>query len=161
MIPSRWRRSDGAETQSPGDAPAPVAAYTFDEGSGSTAGDSGGSESLPLDLVGRRTTWVDGGGLHVDGGAAMSASPAAGIVRAVRASGEMTILARVRPASLDQSGPARIVTMSSGTGYGQVNVHLGQDGRDLSVRLRATCGDFNWTTVPNVFTSTRTPSTWR
>jgi hypothetical protein len=134
--------------------PTPVAAYTFDDESGRTVGDSAGSPALSLDRVGR-TSWIKGRGLELDGGAAKSASPAATVVRAARASGEVTILARVRPARLDQSGPARIVTISNGSGYGQVNVHLGQEGHSLSVRIRATCGDFNWTTVPDVFTSTR------
>jgi hypothetical protein len=137
-----------------GAVPTPVAAYTFDDESGRTVGDSAGSPALSLDRVGR-TSWIEGRGLELDGGAAKSASPAATVVRAARASGEVTILARVRPARLDQSGPARIVTISNGPGYGQVNAHLGQDGRSLSVRIRVTCGDFNWTTVPDVFTSTR------
>jgi hypothetical protein len=69
----------------------------------------------------------------------------------------MTAVARVRTSRLDQQGPARIATISSGTAEGQVDVHLGQEGGSLSVRLRATCGSFNWTTVPKVFTSTRAP----
>ena len=73
----------------------------------------------------------------------------------MRASGEVTILVRFRPERLDETGPARVVTISSGTDEGQVNVHVGQEGRSLSIRLRATCNEFNWTTVPNVFTSTR------
>lgn len=151
---ARVSPDDRGSAQSPTALPAPIAAYTLDEGSGRTAADSGEPPPLALDLVGRRTTWVDGGGLHFAGGAARSASAATGIVRAVRASDEVTILARFRPERLDETGPARVVTISSGTAEGQVNVHLGQEGRSLSVRLRATCGEFNWTTVPNVFTST-------
>ncbi len=134
--------------------PEPVASYEFDEASGDTVADSAGSPALPLERVGR-TAWIRGGGLHLAGGAARSTSPASAIVRSIQASGEMTIVARVRAARLDQTGPARIMTVSSGTSFGQVDMHLGQDRRSLSVRLRATCGEFTWTTVPNVFTSTR------
>ena len=152
---ARVSPQDRGSEQSPGPVPAPLAAYALDEGSGRTADDSGEPPSLALDLVGPRTTWVDGGGVHFAGGAARSASAASGIVRAVRASGEVTILVRFRPERLDETGPARVVTISSGTDEGQVNVHVGQEGRSLSIRLRATCNEFNWTTVPNVFTSTR------
>jgi VanZ family protein len=153
--PIRVSARSEAEGQSPTTGAAPLAEYAFDEGSGRRAEGSGASQPPPLELVGRRTTWIDGGGLRFSGGAARSATSASGIVRAVRASGQLTIAASVRPARLDMTGPSRIVTISSGTEKSQVNVHLGVEGRDLSVRLRATCGEFTWTTVPNVFTSTR------
>ncbi len=147
----------GPEAVAPsGSVPEPVAAYAFDATSGDSVADSSGSPALPLERIGR-TSWIRGGGLRLAGGAARSTSPASAIVRSIRASGEMTALARVRPSQLDQGGPARIVTISSGINFGQVDVHLGQEGRSLSVRLRATCGEFTWTKVPNVFTSTCDP----
>lgn len=135
--------------------PAPVAAYTFDEGSGRTVADAAGG-SLTLELTGR-TSWIEGGGVRFARGAARSESSATNVVQAVRDSGKVTIMARARSARLDQNGPTRIVTISSGPDVGQVDVHLGQEGRSLSVRLRATCGAFTGKTIPDVFTSTRHP----
>ena len=50
---------------------------------------------------------------------------------------------------------SRIVTISDGTERDQVDVHLGQERDALSVRLRASCGQFNWTTVEDVFVKRR------
>jgi concanavalin A-like lectin/glucanase superfamily protein len=70
--------------------------------------------------------------------------------------GELTLEAWVRSGDLAQRGPARIATVSEGIERDQVSVHLGVEGRALSVRLRASCG-FNWWTVPDAFTSRAAP----
>ena len=63
-----------------------------------------------------------------------SAQPATKIVRAVQRSGAVTIEAWLRPGRLDQSGPARIVTLSRNSS--ERNFTLGQDGNRFDVRLR-------------------------
>ncbi len=59
----------------------------------------------------------------------------------------------MRSDDLSQNGPTRIVTISDGTERTQVDVHLGEEKHALSVRLRASCGEFNWTLVDGVFDS--------
>lgn len=56
------------------------------------------------------------------------------ISSAVRRTGEFTVQADVRPASPEQSGPARIVSISQG--HEDANFMLGQSGRNLIVRVR-------------------------
>jgi hypothetical protein len=147
-------RAASTGTGSTGSTAAPVASYEFDEGSGSTVADvSGVDPALDLRLSDSKVEWIDGGGLRFDGGVAESGA-ARKVTEAVEASGELTVEAWVRTGDLDQTGPARIVSISDGTQYHQVNVHLGQEGSDLSVRLRTTCGDFTAATVPKVFRST-------
>ena len=150
--PVRTARAGGSTAA----APVPIVHYTFEEGSGSIAANLGTMRpQVGLDLVRPGVGWVQGGGLSFDGGAARSPGPARGVVRAIDRAGAFTVEARVRPGRLDQDGPARIVTSSGGIAEDEVNVHLGQEGTALSVRVRARCGDFNWTVVPDVFTTRR------
>ena len=65
-----------------------------------------------------------------------SAKAATKIANAVRLSGEITIEAWIRPAQTNQSGPARIITLSKDTG--ERNFTLGQDGNRYDVRFRTT-----------------------
>ena len=62
--------------------------------------------------------------------------PAATIIESVRRSGETTIEAWIQPARLDQSGPARIITLSENSS--ERNFTLGQDGDRFDVRFRTT-----------------------
>lgn len=48
-------------------------------------------------------------------------------------------------------GPARIVAITDGVDTDSTNVHVSQHGDELSVRLRLTCGEFNWTRIDEVF----------
>ena len=142
-------------TPEPGAAtPSPIARYDFDEGSGTTVADvSGAAPALDLGLSRSGVSWLAGGGLHFDGGIARSVGSAARIAAATERSGAVTVEAWVRTGRLDQTGPARLVSISGGTQYHDVNVHLGQDADALSVRLRTSCGDFTAPTIPKVFTS--------
>lgn len=136
----------------------PVVLYDFRSGGGQEVPDvSGVGPALDLQIVGSEVRWLDEQGLHLDGGAARSEGPATKVVEASERTGELTLEAWVRSADLAQSGPTRIATISEGTERGQVNVHLGEEGDALSVRLRATCGDFNWWEVPEAFTSQPAP----
>jgi hypothetical protein len=58
------------------------------------------------------------------------------IIESIRRSGEITIEAWIRPAKTNQSGPARIVTLSK-NGSSR-NFTLGQDGAKFDVRFRTT-----------------------
>jgi hypothetical protein len=70
-----------------------------------------------------------------------SEKPAARLVEAIKQSGALTIEAWVRPATLEQSGPARIVTLSRNAT--ERNFTLGQEGSKLEVRLRTTATSTN------------------
>ena len=54
----------------------------------------------------------------------------------IKRSGEITLEAWIKPANLDQKGPARIITLSKNST--QRNVTLGQDGDAIEVRFRTT-----------------------
>jgi len=90
--------------------------YTFEEAGGDTVFDRSGTES-PADLVIEDTsavTWSDGA-LTVDGSTVISTSdPPSKVIDAARASNAFTIEAWIEPANTSQTGPARILTLSSG-----------------------------------------------
>jgi len=65
-----------------------------------------------------------------------SDGPSTRIIQSVRRSGEITIEAWIRPAKTNQTGPARIVTLSK-NGSAR-NFTLGQDGEKFDVRFRTT-----------------------
>lgn len=67
---------------------------------------------------------------------ARSDASATRIADAIRVSGRFTLEAWIQSSDLQQSGPARILTFSSGSSVR--NVTLGQDGRRWDVRLRTT-----------------------
>jgi ferric-dicitrate binding protein FerR (iron transport regulator) len=107
-----------------------VVLYRFDEGRGTTVRDQSGFEPT-LDLEAESdegVDWLPSGGLQVTGGAMLSSPQAAEkIVEACQASDELTIEAWVTPARAEQSGPARIVTLSNNTDHR--NFALGQGSR--------------------------------
>ncbi len=132
------------------DEPAPerartglLALYDFHDAEGARIADRSGLKP-PLDLaVGDpKAVRREPGELTVTGRAAVVApGPARRLSEAVKRSGAITIEAWVRPAKPDQSGPARIVTLSSSTSAR--NFTLGQDGGQFDVRLRTTKTDNN------------------
>jgi hypothetical protein len=122
----------------------PIALYTFQEGGGTLVRDLSGSlPRLDLDiLTPDAVSWLDGGGLRVDKPALIRSQMAADkISQACRRSQEIAVEAWVRPANTTQDGPARIVTLSSGTTAR--NFTLGQQGGAFEVRTRtrATSGN--------------------
>jgi uncharacterized repeat protein (TIGR01451 family) len=115
-----------------------LALYTFNEGSGTVTHDVSGV-GTPLDLnVGDplAVQWSPGHLTFVSGTLLASAVPALKVVNGIRRSGELTIEAWVRTQKVEQSGPARILTISSGTTAR--NITLGQDADRYDVRLRST-----------------------
>ncbi|MDG2223387.1 MAG: DUF1592 domain-containing protein [Rubripirellula sp.] len=65
----------------------------------------------------------------------VSQTAATMITQAAKRSGELTIEAWIQPSQKDQSGPARIVTLSQDSS--QRNFTLGQDGSKYDVRFRS------------------------
>lgn len=61
------------------------------------------------------------------------------IITALSESGQMTLEVWLKPALLEQSGPARVVSISAGTGH-ERNFTLGQEGSRYIFRLRTAKG---------------------
>jgi hypothetical protein len=73
---------------------------------------------------------------------------------------ELQVQLELRPLALEQTGPARIMTLSLDTSHRDLTI--GQQGSDLILRLRTPASDLNGTVddapvarIPNVFRSTR------
>ncbi len=112
--------------------------YDFRSPTGSIVRDRSGV-GKPLDL---RITKPQGvrrsiGSLQLSRGTLVRCdAPAAKIINSVRRSGEITLETWIQPANIKQSGPARIVTLSSNST--NRNFTLGQDGNRFDARLRTT-----------------------
>ncbi|MCA9264271.1 MAG: DUF1592 domain-containing protein, partial [Planctomycetales bacterium] len=113
-----------------------VALYTFDAQGGDTIADRS-AEGSPLDLKIEKlesVQWLDGC-LHVIGSSRIrSEKPAKKIVDAIKRTNAVTIEAWIRPERDNQTGPARIVSLSADPS--QRNFTLGQDEGRYDVRLR-------------------------
>lgn len=83
-----------------------------------------------------------------------SPEPAAGLVRAIKQSGKVTVEAWLASANIEQSGPTRIVTLESGQGY--PNITLGQERSQFVLRLR-TPAAVDWERARVVFVQPATP----
>jgi len=112
--------------------------YDFQSLDGSRVKDGAGvEEPLDLRIADSKTVRLSDGALNVlDRTQVHSEKAASRLSDAIKASGTITIEAWVRPARLDQSGPARIVTLSHNAS--ERNFTLGQDGDRIEVRLRTT-----------------------
>ena len=117
----------------------PIALYDFQEHRGDTIKDVSNA-GKPLNLRISSTSavkWLPSGGLRVDAPTLISSrGTASKVIKAVRKSHEITIEAWIKPANLTQTGPARIVTVSSDPS--QRNFTLGQKGRAYETRFRTT-----------------------
>ena len=113
--------------------------YTFKEGRGDVIRDVS-SVGKPLDLKIsdiKSVRWLPDGGLKVQSPAFIASTTAATkVLNSVKKEGAITIEAWIKPASVTQSGPARIVSLSQDTG-GR-NFTLGQGEEFYEVRLRTT-----------------------
>lgn len=112
--------------------------YDFSSTKGSTVKDrSGVGSPLDLRITDSKAVRRRAGALEVRGKTLIrSDNPASKVYNAVRRSGEMTLEAWIQPAKADQSGPARIVTLSKNPS--ERNFTLGQDGDRFDVRFRTT-----------------------
>ncbi|MCH8042337.1 MAG: lamin tail domain-containing protein [Planctomycetes bacterium] len=115
-----------------------VVLYELEENSGDVVHDTSGF-GTPFDLSISNiaaVTWIDGG-LTVDTSTIISSIvPATKIYNAITASNAITIEAWIRPASLDLSGPARIVSFSKDKS--EQNFMFGQQTDTYVNRLRTT-----------------------
>ena len=136
----------GQETAQNSELPAAVsrsrsgllALYDFASASGPVVKDrSGVGEPLDLRITNAGAVRRREGSLEVVGETLIrSESPAGKISNAVRRTGEITIEAWLRPAKINQSGPARIVTLSKSAN--ERSFTLGQDKDRFEVRFRTT-----------------------
>lgn len=110
--------------------------YRFDEGGGNVVRDSSGADQ-PLDLRIHNPEAVrwSADGLEVHGSTLIASDgPALRLTEAIRASREVTVEAWVTPAHTNQSGPARILTLSPSTS--DRNLTLGQENDRFEGRVR-------------------------
>ncbi|MGF1578445.1 MAG: DUF1592 domain-containing protein [Gemmataceae bacterium] len=110
--------------------------YDFQSTKGSTVHDRS-KAGRPIDLKIANTRGIRRfqGGLEVRANTTIRSDKAPSrLIDASRRSSEITIEAWIRPAKSNQSGPARIVTLSSNTS--NRNFTLGHDGDRYDVRLR-------------------------
>jgi len=112
-----------------------VAEYLFAGGSGTTVTDQAGSLDLTITDPGN-VTWGANGLTFNANTEAISTFAASDIYNSVTSSGELTFEAWVDPASLTQTGPARIVSVSAHGG--SRNATLGQQNSGIDWRTRAT-----------------------
>lgn len=136
LSPSEIAAHDAAGAPQPADGL--LARYAFDEGEGTVVRDVSGLEP-PLDLLIAEpdaAAWREDG-LHVNGAALIATQePAARLTEAVRETNAFTLEAWVTPAELVQSGPARVITLSSD--ISSRNFTLGHSGTAWQTRFRTT-----------------------
>lgn len=122
-----------------------LALYTFEEGGGSLVQDVSGVGNA-LDLVidePSNVTWGDGI-LAIDASTLIASDGAASkLIDGLTGTNEITVEAWLSTDDLSQSGPARIVSLSSNTR--RRNFTLGQDDSAFDMRLRTTSTNSNGT----------------
>ena len=123
--------------------PPPVVSYDFNEGQGSVIHDRIG-HFKHVDLVisdPEAVTWI-AGGLQIESPVELvTESAASEMIQAVKRSESFAIEAWVEVDELAQSGPARLISVSSDPSHR--NFTLGQDGDRFDFRLRTTKRDRN------------------
>ena len=135
-----------------------IALYNFTEGQGNVVHDvSGVGTALDLTIQDPgNVSWLNSCGLTINHGTIIkSAGAASKLNTAIKQSNEITIEAWVAAANTTQSGPARIVTISSNTT--NRNTTLGQQGDKFNARLRTTSTGNNGT--PNTSGNSNTVNT--
>lgn len=152
------RRCTMAPTEDvpPAGGDAALASYPIDEGRGRTVSDVEGGLDLTIENP-DAVSWATDGGLQFAGDAAgvSSNEPAAELTGAVAATDQVSVEAWFTPAELPQTGPVRLVTISSGPDFGEANVHVGIEGRAISFRVLSDCDFFNATLSDDVLTAGR------
>jgi hypothetical protein len=124
----------------------PIALYDFTKGPDSNIVYDVSCKGSPLNLNisdPSAVTWLDGGGLLVSGSTIISSQTAASkITDRCKSRNAITIEAWIKTANLLQNGPARIVTLSSGTSdrnftFGQ-GTATSTEGYDVRLRTTST-----------------------
>lgn len=137
--------------------PTPIAGFSFNENSTNAEGISSQPNPLQLHLAPNGTPQPDyeQSALVLRGDGFISTKqPAEKLTRAVRSTGEVTIALWCEPGKVDQSGPARIVTLSLSPT--ERNFTVGQDGNRYDVRFRTTKTNSNG--IPSLSTPGGTAS---
>ena len=113
-----------------------VALYDFQSPEGAVVKDqAGGEQPTHLKVADPKAVRHSADGLEIVGQTLLQSEKSAGqLSQAIKKAGEVTIEAWIRPAKTDQSGPARIVTLSRNAN--ERNFTLGQEGDKFEVRLR-------------------------
>ncbi|HEX9934988.1 MAG TPA: VanZ family protein [bacterium] len=116
--------------------------YSFIEGIGDTVYDYS-KRGHPLHLLGRDIDWLPGGsGLRIaNGNVLRSIGSAEKVVEALQHGSRFSIEVRFRTLSLNQYGPARIISISANPD--ERNVTLGQEGSALVLRVRTPVSGWN------------------
>lgn len=112
------------------------ALYEFNQGRGDevrNASDAGHALRLRIEDP-AAVQWSEGG-LRIDSPTRLATvDPPTNLIEAIRASQSLTLEAWITPADAQQTGPARILTLSSGPN--ERNFTLGQEDERFEVRLR-------------------------
>jgi len=128
-----------------------IAYYDFKNGSGNIIEDqsqSGTPLNLTIDNT-SNTNWLSGCGVEtVNNTIASSPGAATKIISAAKASNAISIEAWVRTDNLSQSGPARIVTISSNTT--NRNITLGQENNTYAARVRTSSSSISNNGLPQI-----------
>jgi hypothetical protein len=122
-----------------------IALYTFKEGTGETIHDISGIEpAVDLRIADTSATHWTAGGLSIDSVTEIrSTANADKINNAIASANALSAEAWLKPANTNQSGPARIVSLSHDPRYR--NFTLGQSATRFSVRLHTTTNSENGT----------------
>ena len=91
--------------------------YNFSRGRGSRISDiSGNEDPINLQIYNPLSAkWIPGQGLKIlEGTALISESEPSRLINSIKSSGELTAEAWIKPSVIQQDGPARIVSLSSG-----------------------------------------------
>ena len=110
-----------------------VALYKFSAGEDSIIQDLSGFKK-PLDIKGDDLSWSEGGVDLTNESTIRSVEPANKISDAIIQTAQFTVEVWIRTKNLEQTGPARIVTISDGTD--QRNFTLAQNQQDIHFRVR-------------------------
>ncbi|MEZ4515573.1 MAG: right-handed parallel beta-helix repeat-containing protein [Chloroflexota bacterium] len=130
--------------------------YDFSAGWGNTVTDTSGvGSALNLTIQNTAAVQWSNDGLIVKSPTTISSSgPATKVIDACKASNEITIEAWIKPATTEQGGPARVVSISADTNNRNVTMAQGLKSGDptslYNVRLRTSDSDNNG--IPSVST---------
>ncbi|MEM7126252.1 MAG: PQQ-dependent sugar dehydrogenase [Chloroflexota bacterium] len=127
------------------------ALYTFSEGRGTRIRDRSGIQPvLDLTILSENTSWIDEGGLAVDGTTTiLSSGPAAKLISASQESNELSVELWIKPTSVTPNVSGRIFTISAGTLARNLTIGQGQFGSapsdvfDFRVRTSSAATDNN------------------
>jgi VanZ family protein len=136
----RWWECRGAQLAGDG------ALLSIDPTGVHVAGDAAATASLDRQLSPHRVA----GGYRFDGSGGVGVQRAPTVTCSLRRAGAFTLAVDLDGVPHDLDGPARIVTLSSGPQWHQVDLHLGVSDGGASVRMRTAQWDLHATVVDDV-----------